>query len=215
MTTKFAMVAAVVLIGTAACGGDDGGAGGAAAPATASATASAAAPATARHNAQDVTFAQMMIPHHRQAVEMTRIVLGKTRDPEIERLARQIEKAQSPEIETMTRWLRAWGAEVPAEDDGTGTGGHGGHEAHGGHDAHGGAMPGMMTAEQMRRLGGLTGERLDREFLTMMIEHHEGAVTMARQEQAKGADPAARNLAASIIKTQQAEIDRMKTLLKQ
>ncbi|GLZ10122.1 lipoprotein [Actinomadura sp. NBRC 104425] len=208
MKTKFAVIAAIVLIGTAACGGDDGGADGAAAPASGPATASA----TARHNAQDVTFAQMMIPHHRQAVEMTRIVIGKTKDPQIERLARQIAKAQSPEIETMTTWLRAWGAEVPAEDDAMGTSGDGGHS---GHEAHGAAMHGMMTAEQMRKLSGLTGERMDRAFLTMMIEHHEGAVAMARQEQAKGADPAAKNLAASIIKTQQAEIDEMTTLLKQ
>ncbi|GAA4092795.1 DUF305 domain-containing protein [Actinomadura miaoliensis] len=207
MTKKLATIIAVVLIGTAACGGgDDGGADGAAASASPSATASA----TARHNAQDVTFAQMMIPHHRQAVEMSRIVIKGSQDAQVRRLAQQIEKAQAPEIETMTGWLRAWGAEVPAEDDDMGAGGHGEHGAHGG-----GAMHGMMTEEQMEQLGRLKGERLDREFLTMMIEHHEGAVAMARQEQAKGADPAARNLAAAIIRTQQAEIDRMKALLKQ
>ncbi|MEW2355912.1 DUF305 domain-containing protein [Spirillospora sp. NPDC029432] len=198
--------AAVTLAGTAACGGEDGTAG---APATGASTGTAASQAS--HNRQDVTFAQMMIPHHRQAVQMSDMVIGKTRNAEVKALAEKIKKAQAPEIETMTGWLRQWGAEVPPEqggdsghgDQGSGHGGHGGHE-----------MPGMMTPAQMAEMEKATGAGLDRMFLTMMIEHHEGAVAMAEDEQAKGAYPAAKAMAGTIIRTQRQEITEMRALLK-
>ncbi|MFI0351428.1 DUF305 domain-containing protein [Actinomadura sp. 9N407] len=212
-TTLLALgTAAFMLAGTAACGGDEGGTGQASPSATATATSSA----TASHNEQDVMFAQMMIPHHRQAVQMSEIVADKSGNAEVKRLARQIEQAQAPEIETMTGWLKRWGATVPPEGGGAPSGGHGGH-GDGGQDGagqDGAGMPGMMTPEQMGELKKATGAGLDRMFLTMMIEHHEGAVAMAEDEQAKGADPEAKKLAGTIIKTQQDEIAKMRALLK-
>ncbi|MFF5260810.1 DUF305 domain-containing protein [Actinomadura viridis] len=209
---KLILVAgAVALVGTAACGGGDEGASGGSGHASPHAGAASSAPA-ARHNDQDVKFAQMMIPHHRQAVEMSKAVAAKSSDPEVKRLAGQIERAQAPEIATMTGWLRQWGATVPPEDGGAGEGGHGGMDP-GGHGGNGGGMPGMMTGKQMADLGKAKGAKLDRMFLTMMIEHHEGAVVMAREEQAKGAHPDAKAMAAAIVRTQEAEIAAMRGML--
>ncbi|GAA1550618.1 DUF305 domain-containing protein [Actinomadura kijaniata] len=201
MNGKLAAVLTAVAIGTAACGGG----GGTARDAHSPSSAPAATQAAGKYNAQDVMFAQMMIPHHRQAVEMSDIVLKGSTDPEIRKLAEQIRKAQGPEIETMTGWLREWGAPLP--DDRAPATGHGGHEGHGG-------MAGMMTAAQMAEFRRLKGRELDRRFLTMMIEHHEGAVTMAKDEQAKGSHPAAKTMAGEIVRTQQQEITEMRGLLK-
>ncbi|WP_067483502.1 DUF305 domain-containing protein [Actinomadura hibisca] len=201
MNKRILAIAATVLLGTAACGGNDdkadGGMPGHDMPS------SAAPSATAKQNAQDVMFAQMMIPHHRQAVEMSKVVAAGSADAEVKRLAAQIERAQGPEIETMSGWLRQWDEPVPAE---------GAEQPAMSH--HGGGMAGMMTPEQMAGFKKLKGKALDRRFLTMMIEHHEGAVTMAQEEQAKGSYPAAKTMAGEIVRTQQDEIAAMKKMLR-
>ncbi|GAA4412564.1 DUF305 domain-containing protein [Actinokineospora soli] len=149
------------------------------------------------HNDADISFAQDMIPHHAQAIEMAELVDGRTTTPAVVGLAERVEKAQDPEIRTMTGWLTAWGAEVPE------SGGHGGHDS----------MPGMMSGEDMDRLAEAQGGAFDRLWLEMMIEHHEGAIEMARTELAEGANPGAKELAQQIIDGQQAEITEMKALL--
>ncbi|MFI6518335.1 DUF305 domain-containing protein [Spirillospora sp. NPDC050679] len=202
MNKRILAIGAAVLLGTAACGGD-GDKGDGAKPGHGAVSSSAAPSSAAGHNAQDVMFAQMMIPHHRQAVEMSEVVAAGSDDAEVKRLAAQIERAQAPEIETMSGWLRQWGEQVPAE----------GAEPPA-MDHHGGGMAGMMTPEQMAAFRKLKGEALDRRFLTMMIEHHEGAVTMAKEEQAKGAYPAAKTMAGEIVRTQQDEIAAMKKMLR-
>ncbi|MFU8870892.1 DUF305 domain-containing protein [Micromonospora sp. SL4-19] len=149
----------------------------------------------------DVMFAQMMIPHHQQAVEMAGLADGRAADPEVKKLAAQIRAAQAPEIATMTGWLAAWGRPAPSA-----TAGHG----RPGMD-HG--MPGMMSDADLAKLEAFTGVDFDRQFLTMMIAHHEGAITMAKDELARGVNPEARALAQRIVDAQQAEIDAMKKLL--
>ena len=121
------------------------------------------------YNSADVTFAQGMIPHHRQAVEMAALVTDRSASPEVKKLATAIEKAQNPEIRTMSGWLESWGEKVPGAGQGSG---HSGHSGHG--------MAGMMSAEDMTRLEKSSGSAFDRAFLEMMIEHHRGAVEMAR-----------------------------------
>ncbi|MEU4684960.1 DUF305 domain-containing protein [Streptomyces xinghaiensis] len=187
--------AALVL---AACGGEsrDNGSDTRARPAP---SAASAAP-DAKHNAADVAFAQGMIPHHEQAVEMARLASGRAASDEVEKLAGQIEKAQAPEIETLDGWLGAWGEErMPGGMD---------HEAHEGH-----GMSGMMDAGQMKRLESASGKAFDTAFLELMIEHHEGAVTMARTQQKQGEYGPARKMAAAIVTSQSEEITRMKDLL--
>ncbi|MEV6959510.1 DUF305 domain-containing protein [Streptomyces sp. NPDC051207] len=205
LTRRAAPVAVAALAGVAlaACGGDGGGHGGHGSS-SASATSSAQADATAgAHNAQDVAFAQGMIPHHRQALEMARLADGRAGSAEVEDLARRIEKAQDPEIRTMSGWLRAWGEEVPGEAPGSD------HSAHSGRAG----MPGMMSEEDMAELEKASGKAFDRMFLTMMIEHHEGAVEMAATEKSKGRHGPARKLAGAIATAQTEEIAEMNELL--
>lgn len=150
----------------------------------------------ADHSAADVTFAQSMIPHHEQAVEMAKLAQTRAADPEVKALAAQIQAAQAPEIKQMSGWLRSWG-------EPTAMPGMGGHD-----------MAGMMSSADMAKLAGLTGNGFDREFVTMMIEHHNGAIQTARTEQNDGRNGAAKQLASNIIKSQSAEIARMANLLK-
>ncbi|AXE24060.1 DUF305 domain-containing protein [Streptomyces globosus] len=159
-----------------------------------------------RHNQADVTFAQEMIPHHRQAVLMSDMVAAHGASADVKALAERIRKAQVPEIETMTGWLRAWGEKVPT---GMGMDGMG----HGNGDRDGSGMPGMMDAQGMSRLGGARGNAFDTMFLTMMIEHHEDAIDMAETEKQQGAYGPAKDLADAIITSQTAEIAQMRQML--
>ncbi|MFF9336783.1 DUF305 domain-containing protein [Streptomyces albogriseolus] len=194
--------AALVL---AACGGsgdDTGSAGHGGHQATDSASAASAPASKGRHNTADVTFAKGMIPHHRQAVEMADLAPDRAQSAEVKKLAADIKKAQAPEIEKLSGWLTSWGEAVPAE-------GAMDHSMHG--DMEG--MKGMMSAEEMTALGNASGKAFDTAFMEMMIKHHEGAVEMAKTEQADGAHTPARKMAADIIASQSAEIEQMKKLL--
>ncbi|MFE9020388.1 DUF305 domain-containing protein [Streptomyces sp. NPDC007808] len=194
--TATAATAALVL---AACGGDGGS--GSAAPSGKPSSSSAEAGA---HNAQDVTFAQGMIPHHQQAVQMAGMAADRASSAQVKDLAARIEKAQAPEIATMSGWLRSWGDDVPSATPGMDhSGGHSG----------GSGMAGMMDDKAMNRLMKASGKDFDTMFLTMMIEHHEGAVEMATTEKQKGEYGPAGELADAIVTTQTAEIREMNKLL--
>ncbi|MFE9058912.1 DUF305 domain-containing protein [Streptomyces mutabilis] len=204
--TAAAVAAGAAALTLAACGGADD-AGGSAGHGGHNASASASAPASApasqgRHNAADVAFAKGMIPHHRQAVEMADLAPERAGSPEVEKLAAEIKKAQDPEIRTLSGWLTSWGEEVPADDAAMD------HSTHGME-----GMDGMMTDQEMRGLEDASGEAFDTAFLELMIKHHEGAVAMARTEQADGAHAPAKKMAGEIITSQSAEIERMNRLL--
>jgi uncharacterized protein (DUF305 family) len=167
----------------------------------------------AAHNEADMMFARMMIPHHEQAIEMSDMMLEKQGiDPRVMDLVTQIEAAQGPEIEKMQGWLNQWGmSDMP---------GHGGDmPGHGGmKDSDTAGMPGMdgmMSPAQMDALDNATGVEASRLFLTGMIKHHEGAITMAQDEIKNGQFPEAVALAKSILESQQKEIDTMRTLVSQ
>lgn len=169
--------------------------------ATTSPPASATAPATTQFNDADVTFAQMMIVHHRQAIEMSDVLLAKSViDPEVRQLAEEIKAAQQPEIDTMTQWLEAWGR--PTDGGMSGMDGMSGMEG-----------GGMMTDQQMEQLEAAVGAQAQRLFLEGMIAHHKGAVAMAQAQVSNGKNPDAIKLAQSIIATQNAEIQTMQELL--
>ncbi|MGX1561715.1 DUF305 domain-containing protein [Streptomyces sp. NPDC055506] len=207
LTRRAALVAAAgaATFVLAACGGDGGDNSGSGHDAHASASASESAGAEATsgaHNAQDVSFAQGMIPHHRQALEMARLADGRAVSGAVKDLAARVEKAQDPEIRTMTGWLKQWGEDAP------GAGKDMGHSASG----HSG-MPGMMGGEDMAGLEKLTGKAFDTQFLTLMVEHHEGAVEMAAVEKSKGRYSPAKAMAGDIVTAQNAEIREMNKLL--
>jgi uncharacterized protein (DUF305 family) len=153
------------------------------------------APANPAPNDAGVTFAQNMIPHHQQAIDMAKLVDSHTDRPELRKLADSIETSQSQEISQMQGWLRSWGK--PA----TPPGGHGGHGET--------EMPGMMSEADMRRLMEATGTEFDLAFVEMMAVHHQGAIDMANTELKDGSLPEAKRLAQQIIDTQQAEIDQL------
>jgi uncharacterized protein (DUF305 family) len=191
-----AVLALVVTI--AACGGDD-----AAAPAATDAggtEASGAGDAEGASNKDDVEFAQGMIAHHEQAIEMSEVALDPTvgAGTEVIDLATRIKAAQDPEVEQMTAWLTAAGESITMDMSD-------------GHDMS--SMPGMMSVEQMDSMAAMTGADFDVMWLEMMIAHHEGAITQSEAVIANGADPELRSLAEQIIAVQQAEIAEMETLL--
>ncbi len=188
----------VIALGLAACSGNDAaiGPGGTAQPSSAAMTGSPSGAATATANEADIRFAQAMIPHHQQAIQMADLALTRARKPQVRELARDIKAAQGPEIQTMSSWLRSWGQQVPT------TGGHVSGDGHG-----------MMSEQQMNELMRSSDDQFDRMFLEMMIEHHEGAVHTARTEQTAGRYPDAKAMASEIIRTQTAETATMKSML--
>jgi uncharacterized protein (DUF305 family) len=171
-----------------------------------SSSSSVTIPDSANFNATDVGFAQGMIPHHAQAVEMADLAIANTKNPDVLALARQIKAAQSPEIEKMTAWLHSWGQAIPS----TAMGSMSGHDMS---RMDGMMMDGMMSQADMDRLSTSTGSAFDRLWIELMIQHHEGAVKMSKSEVAGGKNTEAKALAQSIITSQQAEISSMQSLL--
>ncbi len=181
----------VVVLGVA-CSADDPSLVGSGAPSEESI-------ADASHNDADVTFAQSMIPHHEQAIELARLATDRAVDVGVRDLAGRIEAAQAPEIEQMQAWLGAWGA---TEDGAEGM-------------DHGGAGAGarMMPDEDLGSLAGVAGAEFDRRFVEMMITHHQGAVDLADDEIAAGDSPDALSLAKAIKAARELEIAQMEQLL--
>lgn len=202
-TVAGAAAAATLMFGLSACG-DDGSTGGARAEQT--------APNGDVFNDADIDFATGMIPHHAQALVMVDLTRGRGLSPEVQKLADDIQAAQGPEIEQMVDWLTDWDEPVPEtlRD-------HANAEDHGmsGHDMSedGTEVPGMMTDEEMDELEAAQGQEFETMWLKMMIEHHQGAIEMAKDVQADGVFEPAQKLAESIETSQQAEIDHMNQLL--
>ena len=189
--------------------------------AAASASPSAAS-SDATHNDADVKFAQGMIPHHQQAIEMSDMLLGKQGvDPEVISLANDIKNAQGPEIEKMQGWLQEWGVSSSPAPAPTSTAmpGHNmpGHQMPSGDmgdmPGMGGGGHGMMSEADMAALQNAQGAEASRLFLTQMIAHHKGAIMMAQEEIEIGQFPAAVEMAEAIVSSQQAEIDTMQGML--
>ena len=173
--------------------------------------------ANSSYSRDDVVFMQNMIPHHAQAVEMAALVSERTNSEEVKDIAGRITASQADEIEFMRSWLTERGETAPAA--GEGHSGHGGHGGHGGHSGLSEEMMvnmGMATADQMTVLAANTGTAFDRQFLTLMIRHHEGAITMVNDLQllpGSAYDPVLFDFTNDIINDQTSEIERMNVLL--
>lgn len=194
MSRRALPAAAVALVlAVSACGSSDDSSHGSM---TGAGGTSASSPAGSVTGAEaDVKFAQMMIPHHEQAVEMATLALeNDTASEDVKALARQIEAAQDPEIQTMKGWLSQWGAEESSGPMDHGSGG-------------------MMSDEDMTSLMGARGPEFNQMWLTMMIEHHEGAVTMAKDVLATTADTEVEELATAVVQGQEKEIATMQGML--
>lgn len=205
-TTSATTVGTTVLLTLtlAACGGapaQDAGQGEQPTSPTAEDTAAAVV-----HNDADTRFAQMMIVHHEDAVEMAELAIERAGSAEVRALAGRIAAAPGPEIETLTSWLEAWGEELT---DPSGMEGMEGMEP--------GDTPagGMDQDAVMAELSQLTGTDFDRRFLEVMTEHHRGAVEMAEQHRQDGENPQALRLSGDIIDAQTLEIAEMTNLLRE
>ena len=159
-------------------------------------TSSASAPASGMANAADVEFAQMMIVHHQQAVEMATLAETRASDAEVKSLAAQIKGAQQPEIDKMTGWLTAWGKSTAAPM---------------GHDMM--SMPGLLSADDMKQLAAAQGTAFDKKFAQLMIAHHNGAIEMANSVLANGAEPQVKALAQAIVSAQTAEVAQLQKIV--
>jgi uncharacterized protein (DUF305 family) len=161
----------------------------------------------------DVEFMQGMIMHHAQAIDMTALIPSHTENRDLRSLGARISSSQSDEIKFMKRWLTARGESVSMRDGMPGmpdthTSGHDMAAMH--------LMPGMLTPEQMEALRKATGPDFDRLFLTGMIQHHQGALTMVKDlfdTAGAGQDADLFNFATDADNTQRAEIKIMQGML--
>jgi uncharacterized protein (DUF305 family) len=165
--------------------------------------------ARTRFTPADVHFMTGMIGHHAQAITMSKLAPTHGASPAVQTLAARIINAQQDEIATMQRWLRERGQPVPElHVMGNEVMVHGAE-----HDMH---MPGMLTPEQMRALDAARGIEFDRLFLSGMIQHHRGAVTMVHDlfaTDGAGQDDAVFKFASDVQVDQNTEIARMEQML--
>ena len=160
--------------------------------------------AQASYTASDVAFMQHMIVHHQQALDMAKLVKDRTNTEELVQIAGRIEASQADEIAFMETWLKERGE--PLEDPKMA--GHGAHMHH--------MMAGMASPDEMAALAAANGVEFDRQFLTLMIAHHEGAVEMVDkllEEDGTAADPVLYQFVGDIESEQTGEIERMDKLL--
>jgi uncharacterized protein (DUF305 family) len=158
-------------------------------------------PAGALYTVADVEFMQGMIAHHAQAIAMSRMAAGHHADPRVLKLANKIDQSQVAEIRIMQEWLTRNGQVAP--------------DTSSWHTMH---MPGMLTAAQLQSLDAATGGAFDRSYLTLMIQHHEGALGMVRDLLAtpgSAQDVDVSVFANDVVSVQTAEIGAMRRMLSQ
>ncbi|WP_369167122.1 DUF305 domain-containing protein [Streptomyces sp. R28] len=149
-------------------------------------------------NSADVAYARMMIEHHAQALKMTELAPDRAESAKVKALAGRISAAQGPEINAMKGWLKKHGkAEKADKSDG--------HQH--------ASMPGMATEAQLAKLRAARGAAFDELFLTLMITHHEGAITMATDVKGQGNNIAIEEMADEVVAQQTSEIARMRDML--
>lgn len=142
-------------------------------------------------SSSDIMFAQMMIPHHQQAVDMGTLAETRASNPKVKELAAQIKGEQAPEILQMKAWLKATGSDMDM-----------------GHDM---GMNGMLSDKDMTELANTNGFKFDVLYLQGMVSHHEGAIAMA-QDVLNSKNAEVKKLAEEIVKTQTEQISYIKEL---
>ena len=158
-------------------------------------------PAGALYTVADVQFMQGMIAHHAQAIYMSRMAEAHKASPRLLRLARKIDQSQVAEINVMRGWLRQNGQFAPDTSSWRTM-----------------RMAGMLTDAQLEQLDAATGPAFDRAFLTLMIQHHEGALQMVKDLFATpraGQEVNVNVFANDVVSVQTAEIGIMQQMLQQ
>lgn len=216
--TRHAILTLLTLLAAAGCGAAAGGVSPASGPSGMTAEEyeelyrARLESARSRYTPADVQFMTHMIHHHAQALEMAEMVPDRTQNQQIHILAGRIINAQNDEIALMRRWLEDRGEPVPPPAGGEAAG-HGAmdHAQH-----HEMQMPGMLTRDELAALERTRGPEFDRLFLTSMIRHHEGAVTMVEElfaTDGAAQDEEAFKFASDAQVDQATEIARMQSML--
>jgi uncharacterized protein (DUF305 family) len=148
------------------------------------------------YNQTDVTFATELIPHHRQSLQMVRMVERRDVDPKLKGFAAQLRVTQAVEIESMLSWLQDWDVAIPSGDPSAGTG-----------------QPGTVTAADLAALQGSSGPDFERQWLRLMIRQHEDAIAIAKVENAGGEYPYAVALANTVMVGQASQVRTMELML--
>jgi uncharacterized protein (DUF305 family) len=199
---RLSAVAVVATVTLSACSGS-GHQAATSSPSAGTATGSPAPSAAQAHNSADITFAQNMMPCHKQAIQMSDIVLTKQGiDPRVVQVANQIKAAEDADIQRMQSWLSQWQqpttpmmpsptAGMPAMQ----------------------GMAGMMSPEQMTALQNALGADASKQFLTMMIQNHQHAIMLAQSEIGSGQYPPTVAMAHSIATSEQQEVNTMQGIL--
>mgnify|MGYP004470790313 CR=1 FL=1 len=146
-------------------------------------------------NSADVSYARMMIEHHAQALELTELAPGRAESAKLKGLAERISAAQGPEIDAMRAWLKEHGQSEKSDEHTHAT------------------MPGMATESQLKNLRAVKGKAFDELFLTLMITHHQGAITMATEVKGQGNNIRIEEMADDVVAQQTSEINRMRDML--
>jgi uncharacterized protein (DUF305 family) len=146
-------------------------------------------------NPTDIAFAQAIIPPQQQALQMAKLASTHASSRQVKDLAARIEANQDPQLGRMTACLKRWKQGMPIGMMGMA------------------GMPGMMSTADISELTAATGAAFDKKFLTLMIAHHTGAMSLATAELNHGADPAALAVAQAAIDGQTKEINEMQVLL--
>lgn len=150
-------------------------------------------------NTVDASYLSMMVAHHSQAIDMTELAERYARNPQVRTIASAIDSGQGREIIVMATWLVDHDIAEPTVESVAEMTEHG--------------MPGMLTPEEVVELGETRGAAFDRLFLTSMIRHHEGAISMAEDQLSSGEDVLVSEMANDVLTSQRAEIDRMNDVL--
>lgn len=185
-----AVFGAALALGVAALVGDD----------------PSSAPATAAPGAVDIGFAQDMAVHHEQALVMAQYALDRPVSSALRGYARQIVLTQGQEQGMLRGWLALWDTPLLPREAPMGW------MPHGSHGHHGGSMPGMATQAELTGLAGLQGKAFEREFLRLMIRHHEGGIAMAAYAEGHARLQPVRSLAAVMARAQAQEVTAFRRL---
>ena len=160
----------------------------------------------------DVAFMQGMIHHHAQALEMVELMDGRTMAQDLIMLGKRVKVSQESEIKLMRNWLRSKGQEVSDVEMGMRGATHASHQ----HDAPAPMMPGMLSAGRMQQLRDASGDEFYRLWVTFMIQHHEGALTMVEHlmsQPGAAQDQDVFHFASEVDIDQRIEILRMRQML--
>ena len=163
--------------------------------------------ADSSHTAADIQFMTLMIPHHDQALTMSKMAPDRTNNKEVLEIAGRIEKSQADEIAFMRQWLSERGASLTSTET------HEHHEAsHSGHNK----MHGMASENQLSELKNSEATKFDQMFLKLMIAHHDGAIKMVkdlRDQPGSAYDSSLNEFASDVSNDQTVEIERMNQML--